>query len=102
MLIIQTLEVCGDRPRITGHRITVQNIAIDFNAGMKPEDIISEKPYLKLAEVYAALAYYFANQKTIDANIMADDAKFDHLEAEYKAERQCAGFVCIVMVIRSS
>ena len=87
-LIIQTPDICGGHPRIAGHRITVQNIAIDFNAGMKPEDIISEKPHLTLAEVYAALAYYFANQKTIDADIMADDAEFDHLEAEYKAQGQ--------------
>ena len=87
-LITQTPGVCGDRSHIAGHRITVQNIAIDFNAGMKPEDIISEKPYLTLAEVYAALAYYYANQKAIDADIMADDAEFDHLEAEYKEQRQ--------------
>ena len=87
-LIIQTPAVCGGRPRIAGHRITVQNIAIDFNAGMKPEDIISEKPYLTLAEVYAALAYYYANQKTIDADIMSDDAAFDPLEAEHRAQRQ--------------
>jgi uncharacterized protein (DUF433 family) len=87
-LIVQTPEVCGGRPRIAGHRITVQNIAIDFNAGMKPEDIISEKPYLTLAEVYAALAYYYANQEAIDADIMAEDVEFDRLEAEYKAQRQ--------------
>jgi uncharacterized protein (DUF433 family) len=84
-LIIQTPGVCGGRPRIAGHRITVQNIAIDFNAGMKPEDIILEKPHLTLAEIYAALAYYYANQKSIDAGIMADDAEFDQVEAEYKA-----------------
>jgi uncharacterized protein (DUF433 family) len=87
-LIVQTPEVCGGRPRIAGHRITVQNIAINFNAGMKPEDILSEKPYLTLAEVYAALAYYYANQSVIDAAIAAEDAEFDRLEAEYKAQRQ--------------
>jgi uncharacterized protein (DUF433 family) len=87
-LIIQTPGVCGGRPRIAGHRITVQNIAIDFNAGMKPEDIILEKPHLTLAEIYAALAYYYANQKSIDADIMTDDIEFDQLEAEYKALKQ--------------
>jgi uncharacterized protein (DUF433 family) len=68
-LIVQTPGVCGGRPRIAGHRITVQNIAIDFNAGMKPEDIISEKPYLTLAQVYASLAYYYANQKAIALDV---------------------------------
>ena len=87
-LIVQTPEVCGGRPRIAGHRITVHTIAIDFNAGMTPEDLISEKPSLTLAEVYAALAYYYANQDAIDADIRAEDAEFDRLESESEAHRQ--------------
>ncbi|MGV0028081.1 DUF433 domain-containing protein [Phormidesmis priestleyi] len=84
-LIVQTPGVCGGRSRIAGHRITVQNIAIDFNAGMKPEGIISEKPYSTMAEVYAALVYYYANQEAIDADIITEDSEFDRLEAEHKA-----------------
>ena len=87
-LIIRTPGTCGGRPRIAGHRITVHNIAIDSNAGMKPEDIVAERPQLKLAQVYAALAYYYANKEAIDTEIAADIEEFDRLEAEYKAKIQ--------------
>lgn len=84
-LIVQTPGICGGRPRIAGTRIAVQSIAIDFNAGIKPEDIIAEKTHLTKAQVYAALAYYYANKETIDAEIAAYYKEFEHLEAEYQA-----------------
>ncbi|MBD2314040.1 DUF433 domain-containing protein [Desertifilum sp. FACHB-1129] len=81
-LILSTPEICGGRPRIAGHRVTVANIAVDFNAGRKPEDIVAERPQLTLAQVYAALAYYFANQETIDADIALDVQEFVRLETD--------------------
>ncbi|MGB7413825.1 MAG: DUF433 domain-containing protein [Thermosynechococcaceae cyanobacterium] len=78
--IIQTPEVCGGRPRIAGTRTAVQNVAIDFNAGMKPEEIASERIHLSEAQVYAALAYYHANKGMIDSNIAAYYKEFEDLE----------------------
>ncbi|NEP09981.1 MAG: DUF433 domain-containing protein [Symploca sp. SIO2C1] len=85
-LIVRTSGFCGGRPRIAGHRITVHNIAIDFNAGRKPEEIIDERPQLTLAQVYSALAYYYANKEAIDAEIRSDIEEYDRLEAEYGAK----------------
>jgi uncharacterized protein (DUF433 family) len=87
-LIVQTPRICGGRPRIVGTRITVQNIVIDFNAGMKPEDIITERTHLTRAQVYAALAYYYANKEAIDAEIAAYYQEFEHLEVEYQSGQQ--------------
>lgn len=84
-LIVSTPGTCGGRPRIAGTRITVMNIAIDTNAGMSPEDIIEQKPHLTLAQVYGALAYYYANKEQIDAEIVAYYEECDRLEAEYMA-----------------
>jgi uncharacterized protein (DUF433 family) len=84
-LIVHTPGICGGRPRIAGHRLTVHNIAIDFNAGMKPEDILEQRPQLSLAEIYAALTYYFANKAIIDTEIAADREEYACLEAEYRA-----------------
>jgi len=39
-LIVRTPGTCGGRPRIAGTRITVEKIAIDFNAGMTPQQIV--------------------------------------------------------------
>jgi uncharacterized protein (DUF433 family) len=85
-LIVRTPGTCGGRPRIAEHRLTVHNIAIDFNAGMTPQDIFDQRPQLSLAKIYAALAYYFANQPVIDAEIAADRAEFARLEAEYRVK----------------
>ena len=83
-LIVRTPGTCGGRPRIAETRITVENIAIDFNAGLTPEQIIDEKPHLTLAQIYGALAYYFANKDQIDADIAAENAEWERLEAESK------------------
>jgi uncharacterized protein (DUF433 family) len=85
-LVVQTPRFCGGRPRIDGHRITVHNIAIDFNAGMRPEDIVDAKPQLSLAQVFAALTYYHANKESIDAEIADDQKQYVRLEAEYGAK----------------
>ena len=79
-LIVKTPGVCGGRPRISGTRVTVQTIAMDFNAGMKPENIISERVHLTHSQVYAALAYYYANKEMIDSEIAIYYEEFDRLE----------------------
>ncbi len=76
-IIVRKPGICGGRPH---------NIAIDSNAGMKPEEIVAKRPQLTLAQVYAALAYYYANKEKIDAEIAAEVEEFDRLEAEHKAK----------------
>ncbi|MDJ1169145.1 DUF433 domain-containing protein [Roseofilum sp. BLCC_M154] len=83
-LIVQTPETCGNLPRIAGTRVTVQNIVIDFQAGMKPEEILAQRINLTPAQVYAALAYYYANQGRIDRDIKAYYEECDRLEREYQ------------------
>lgn len=87
-LIVSTPGTCGGRPRIARTRITVENIAIDFNAGMTPQQIVDERPHLTLAQIYAALAYYYANKEAMDAEIAAYYEEYDRLEAEYMAGKQ--------------
>ena len=67
--IVKTPDICGGKPRINGHRITVQNIVILHDRlGWSADEIASEYN-LDLADIYAALAYYFAHRETIDENI---------------------------------
>jgi uncharacterized protein (DUF433 family) len=85
-LIISTPETCGNRPRIAGTRITVQRIAVWYKMGMQPEEIIAEITHLNLAQVHAALAYYYANKEPIDADIAREEAECDRLANECKGE----------------
>ena len=84
-LIVQTPGTCGGRPRMAGTRLTVHWVAIETHSGVVPQEIVEERPYLNLAQVYAALAYYYANQESIDAEIAADNAEYERLAAEYRS-----------------
>ena len=69
-----TPNVAGGKPRIAGHRITVQNIVIwHERMGLSADEIATEYD-LTLAEVYAALAYYYDHRADIDAMIQADES----------------------------
>ena len=64
-----TPGIVGGKPRIAGHRITVQNIAVWHEWMGKSVDEIADEYDLTLAEVYAALAYYFDHRGEIDKGI---------------------------------
>lgn len=69
-----TPDVAGGKPRISGHRITVQNIVVWHERMGRSADEISTEYDLKLADVYAALAYYFDHRAEIDASIREGEA----------------------------
>ena len=66
--------VVGGKPRIAGRRITVQNVAVwHERLGMTPDEIASEYD-LELADIHAALAYYFDHRESINRTIRDDEA----------------------------
>jgi uncharacterized protein (DUF433 family) len=67
--IVQTPGIVGGKPRIEGHRITVQNIVIWHERMGYSVEEIAEQYDLSLSEIYAALAYYFDHQEEIDQSI---------------------------------
>jgi uncharacterized protein (DUF433 family) len=68
--IVRTPGVCGGKPRIDGHRIRVQDVAVwHERRGYTPEEIVIHYPQLSLAKVYAALAYYFDHRDEIQQHI---------------------------------
>jgi uncharacterized protein (DUF433 family) len=67
-----TPGVCGGKPRIAGHRIRVQDIAIWTEQGQSADEIVADFPQLDLADVYAALAYYHDHREQIDRDIRED------------------------------
>lgn len=71
-LIVSSPEIRGGRPRIAGTGVTVQRIVEWYKLGLMPEEIADEIGHLSLAQVYAALAFYHANQSEIEAAITAD------------------------------
>ena len=78
-----TPGVAGGKPRIAGSRITVQDVAIwhEF-MGQSADEICAERN-LTLADVHAALAYYFDHREEIDSTIKADE----DFVAEHRAKK---------------
>jgi uncharacterized protein (DUF433 family) len=71
--IVQTEGCLGGKPRIDGHRIAVQHIAVDYeDLIMSPEEICDAYEGLTQAEVFAALAYYYDHKDEVRASIEAD------------------------------
>jgi uncharacterized protein (DUF433 family) len=81
--IVRTPGTCGGKPRIDGHRIKVDHIAICYERmGMSPDEIVSAHPTISLAQVHAALAYYFEHKDEIDADIEEGRRFAEELKAQ--------------------
>lgn len=69
-----TPGVCGGKPRIAGHRIRVQDIVIWHEMmGLSPDEIIYHHPTITLADIYAALAYYYDRREQIRQDIQESE-----------------------------
>jgi hypothetical protein len=49
--------------------------AIFLDAALSPEEMHFQHPHLSLAEIHAALAYYYENQKQLDAGTSQDQRR---------------------------
>ncbi len=81
-MLAQTLDrhieitegIAGGKPRIAGHRITVQNIVIWHEWLRLTADEIAAEYDLSLADVYAALAYHYDHREEIDHSIKENES----------------------------
>jgi uncharacterized protein (DUF433 family) len=81
--IVMTPGICGGKPRIAGHRITVQNVAIwHERGGLTPDEIVAQHPGISLADVHAALAYFWDHADEIRGSIAADEGLADQLRGQ--------------------
>ncbi len=73
------------RAYVVGSRVRVQDIVSDHERhGLSPEQIIREHPHLTLAQVHAALAYYFDHREEVLQQMKADEDFARALEAEQR------------------
>jgi uncharacterized protein (DUF433 family) len=86
-LLTRDPKIRDGRPCIAGTRTTVHRIAVWYRMGMSAEEIARELPHLSLAAIYAALAYYQANQAEIEAELASDLAEEDRIEVEWLRTR---------------
>lgn len=74
-------DVLGGKPCVAGRRIAVEHIVVwHERLGLSADEIASQYD-LELAEVYAALAYYFAHRAEISQSMQEGEA-FVHSQRE--------------------
>ncbi len=87
-----TPGISGGKPRIAGHRITVENIVIWHERMGKTADEIASDYDVTLADVYAALAYYFDHREEIDQSLAETGiCKYPKPTVLFEAVRQADG-----------
>lgn len=85
-LITSAPDTCDGRPLISGTRFSVQQVAVLNQQGLSATDIVAEYPFLTLAQVYAALAYYHANLEEIQSYLAEEIAEYDRLVTEHSKQ----------------
>jgi uncharacterized protein (DUF433 family) len=82
-MIVKTSGTCGGRARIAGTRIKVEHV---YNwverQGMAPAQVVKEYPHLTMAQVHAALAYYWSHQEEIQRDIAEGEKLVTKLKAK--------------------
>jgi uncharacterized protein (DUF433 family) len=73
---------CGGKPCIAGTRIRVWDIYVCHEVrGMTPDEIVAAYPAITLADVHAAMAYYWDNKDAIDQQMKKADDFVDQMRA---------------------
>jgi uncharacterized protein (DUF433 family) len=92
--IVSTPDKMSGRPRIAGTRVRVQDIVVWHDAGISVEEM-PEQFGVTLAQVYAALSYYYDHRDEIERNIREDtelaekmSTPLSELRAEIEARRE--------------
>jgi uncharacterized protein (DUF433 family) len=74
---------CGGEPHILGHRIKVRHVAVwHEQMGMSPAEIVATYPTITLAQVHAALSYYYGHRAEIQSAIAKEDNFVEEMKAK--------------------
>ena len=79
----------GRKPRIAGHRIRVQDVVIwHEKLGMSPDEIVDRHPGITLADVHAAMAYYWDHRDHIEQAIAEEHSLVEEFRRSYTGPLQ--------------
>jgi uncharacterized protein (DUF433 family) len=71
---------------VVGANTKVKEIVLDKLAyGWSPEEMHFQHPHLSMAQIHAALAYYYENQEKIDEEIRRDQEEVDQLRSQIES-----------------
>lgn len=82
--IVSKQGVCGGKPCVAGTRIRVQDIYVWHELqGLSADEIASRFPQLTMADVYAALSYYWDHRAEIQRQMDEETAFVEQMKAKH-------------------
>src|SRR5260370_16764833 len=82
--IVKTPDTCSGLPRIEGTRITVGLIVREVvRLRWTPEEVLMAHPHLALAQIHAALAYYFDHAEEVEPSLKEVDDRETKLRSQF-------------------
>jgi len=78
-------DVLGGKPCIAGRRIAVEHIVVWHERRGKSANEIAGEYDLDLADVYAALAYYFAHREEIDQSLRSGEERVQERREQHSS-----------------
>ena len=82
-------EVCGGKPCIAGTRMRVQDIYVWHELqGQSADEIVSSFPHLTMADVYAALSYYWDHRDEIQRQMDEATAFVEQMKQKHSSPLQ--------------
>ncbi len=77
-------EISNGRPIISGTRMKVAQIALEYDRlGWTPDQIVDAHPHLTLAQIHAALSYYYDNLPLFHKELKENQEFLDSLRHHY-------------------
>lgn len=69
--------------KLIGSRIKVRHVVMAGNRGRSVEMAREAYPHLSLAQIHAALSYYFDHQEEVDSEIAAGQRMIEEMRSSY-------------------
>ncbi len=80
--VVQDEGICGGQPRIAGTRLKIQHIVLEYERlGWSPDQTCDAHPGITLAQVHAAISYYYDHKEVLDKSIREDKEFAERLKA---------------------
>ena len=82
--IVSKREVCGGKPCIAGTRIRVQDIYVWHELqGISADEVVSQYPQISMADVYAALAFFWEHREEIRGQMAEESAIVEAMQRKH-------------------
>lgn len=87
------LQVDGDDViRVGNTRVTLSTVVHAFDAGDTPEEIVTDYPALRLADVYATITYYLNNRESVERYLIEQERQSDYIRQEIEVNTDSREF----------